>query len=399
MLVFRAANSTESRKPRHTAFFFAAIVFGGLGVISFYPLTWEPVNLFIQSRYWTPVPCKVLSASIQQTTRHTAKGDKISKQLELLYQYTYKELSYQSDRFYVMKTDVKLYTGLEPIFEARRESKEITCYVNPANPSEAVLLRDFQPCLLLSLLSPVFVLGGMRCLYVGVLGKCRPRTFQAESDTSATAPFSNSNFFLREPSQTFKPQQSQAQQAVSLLIFVIMWNIGVSIFVIQAVSEFRDDRQDWMQELFLVPFAVVGLLLILLFFHTFFRIGNPVPSITLEPAKFSYGSSVLLSWSWEGNAGRVQKLKIALTGRQLFYQRSGVSLFKKENEFFRMPLVETDNPQEITSGQAAFVMPDRDIPRSGDLMWAIEIHGRVKFWSDVSENLIIMSPRQPTSSS
>jgi predicted membrane protein len=399
MFVSYPADSMESRKSRRPAFFFAAIVLFALGAVSFYGLTWEPVELFIQAKHWMPVPCKVLSFSIQETTKHPTERDKISKRLELLYQYTYKGVVYQSDWFYVMKTDVRLYTGLALIFEAHRESKEITCYVNPANPSQAVLLRDFQPCLLLSLLSPVFVLGGVWCLCIGIHDKRRPRVFQDEAGAPATASLSDSIFFLRESSHTFKPQQSSAQQAVSLLIFVIIWNSAVSISVIQAVGKFREGRQDWMQMLFLVPLAGVGLLLILLFFHTFFGIGNPIPSIALEPAKFGYGSSVLLSWNWQGKAGRVQKLKITLTGRQLFYQRAGASIFKKENEFFRMPLVETDDPLQIVSGQTAFVMPDRDIPKSGDLMWTIEIHGRVKFWSDVSEKLIIMSPRQPTSSS
>jgi hypothetical protein len=198
---------------------------------------------------------------------------------------------------------------------------------------------------------------------------------------------------------TFKPLQSQAEQTVSLLFFVIFWNGAISLFIIQAVNEFHGGRQDWIQVLFLVPFAGVGLLLILLFFHTLFGIGNPVPSIVLEPAKCSYGSSELLSWSWQGKAGRVQKLKIALTGRQVFYQKEGKIIDKEENEFFRMPLVETENPQEIVSGQVAFVMPNQDIPETGDIEWAIEIYGRVKIWSDVSEKLIIMSRREPMRSS
>jgi hypothetical protein len=313
---------------------------------------------------------------------HSSRKDRISRRLKVLYQYTYENNTYQSDRYCFLSTDPFFYVGLNRIFEAQRTSREIPCYVNPANPKQAILKRDFQPYLLLTLISPVSIGVGFWCFVIWLKIRFGAKTPGQEENTSLKA---------KDDIRTFTPQ-SPVQQIKVLLIITIFLN-GSLWFWLFCVAK---------SGIFALPnecmliLAVVSLLLIFKLIHTLFGIGNPTPSITIEPAELKYGASAMLSWNWQGRAGRVRKLKITLTGEQILYYKEGKKLRTEENKFFEMPLVETEFPREIVSGQAAFVMPDGDVPETGDIVWSIKIYGQVKFWSDIGEEIEIMSQRKPT---
>jgi hypothetical protein len=383
-------NTTESQdcpkkiKPDYTGFYWAAflcLIFGG---ILFYGISYEPLVSNYQARQWAGVPCKVLSASIASRTTHSSGKTKISRRWKVLYQYTYHGILYQSERYCFLDIDPIFYIGLGQIRQSQKTGREMTCYVNPTEPRQAVLVRGFQPYLLSGILPLLFLGAGVRCFVLGF----RSRYGTKPSDRKDRCKSSQEEKSVR----TFTPQSS-VQQAKIIVSITVFWNAAAwyGLYHVTKSGEWLTGNA-WI----LIPVAAVGLLLLLISIHTLFGIGNPTPSITIEPAELKYGTSAMVSWKWSGNVRRVGKLKINLIGKQELFYKKGQKLHTEKKQFFEMPLVETEFSQEIVSGQAAFVMPDGDVPDTGDIVWSIRVYGRVKFWSDIGEEIVIMSQRKPT---
>lgn len=139
------------------------IVAGG-GIL--YLSTLGPLLRLREARGWNPVPCVIVSSSL----RAGIKKDPDDKETmhyrpEVVFEYSFGEKEFRSDR-YNFRTGQSTNAGDEGAIVNRYPvGLKTVCYVNPTDPSEAVLDRSYSPKLLVGVLPLVCVLSGWGVLF------------------------------------------------------------------------------------------------------------------------------------------------------------------------------------------------------------------------------------------
>ncbi len=122
-------------------------VFGVLalaGGLLLYPLGIKPVARTIAAASWVATPCKVLRAEVRQDS----DDERITFSVYILYQYEFDGQTYKCDRYAFVTDSSGIYQSEDRIVKQYRAAANPVCYVNPDDPSDAVLKRGFHPKLL-----------------------------------------------------------------------------------------------------------------------------------------------------------------------------------------------------------------------------------------------------------
>lgn len=205
----------------------------------------------------------------------------------------------------------------------------LVCYVNPADPAEAVLERGFTPTLWFGLIPFTFAVVGAVGLALTVRRRrptgsatTLPGTGVAFGDPAVgpvAAPYADG-----VPGQlALKPRTAPWAKLLGAIFAAVFWNGIVSVFVAQAVASWRAGRPDWTLTLFMIPFVLIGLGLIVGIFYFLLALSNPRPRITLSPAAVPLGGVLRVGWDLEGRTEVLQNLSVYLEGREEAKYRRG----------------------------------------------------------------------------
>jgi hypothetical protein len=158
------ARSQSAVRNAVAVFSFIFVIVGGA---TLYSLGIRPIARTIDARNWLPTPCKVLRAEIRD---HDTE-DGTSYSVHILYQYELKGQTYTCDRYDFVGIPSSGYDRKVCVVQQYQAAANPICYVNPRDPSEAVLTRGFQANLLVGLLPLPFLAAGIG----GVLGSLPPK--------------------------------------------------------------------------------------------------------------------------------------------------------------------------------------------------------------------------------
>ena len=95
-----------------------------------------------------------------------------------------------------------------------------------------------------------------------------------------------------------KPSASPLGKLIAITFVCLFWNGIVSVFVWQASKGWRTGNPDGCLTVFLIPFVLIGLLLIWSVFHQFLALFNPRPRLALSSRSIPLGGSASLDWSF-----------------------------------------------------------------------------------------------------
>ncbi len=125
--------------PFITKFSGFIFLFAGIFLISM------DLNVFlfetIDALKWKETPCKIVSAELQG--KMGTIRTKISYRINVSYKYFFKEKKYTSEKFNFNNNRIQDYDAEKA--SSYKAGEESLCYVNPRNPSEAVLDRSLPP--------------------------------------------------------------------------------------------------------------------------------------------------------------------------------------------------------------------------------------------------------------
>ena len=114
-----------------------AMLFAGLCV---YLYLMRPASRVMAAKSWTPTPCRVVSSKVTVVRRSDSVRDLYK--VDITYRYSFGGREYTSNQYDLMgdagSGGVK---GKERTVARYPPGRAATCYVNPANPREAVLDR------------------------------------------------------------------------------------------------------------------------------------------------------------------------------------------------------------------------------------------------------------------
>lgn len=363
--------STPRAGPGHGCGMLFAVVFGIAGLAMAIPLFMLPAWRVVQARTWVETPCVIVASRID--TRRGDDGD--VHRLEVRYRYrapprvpgTAPGGEREGDRYdfstgYSSRIDdrARMLAALPP------GSPEV-CWVDREHPERAVLVRGMTARLwtnALILVFPAFALVLMLSL------RSRRRSVQAGVAAGRTA---------SEP-LALMPGQARWLRMVFLLLFAGIWN-GVVWFGA------ADLRGNWFT-LFLLPFMLVGLVLLILCAWSLLDLLNPRVRLRIEAGDLHPGGGGVLAWELDRLASRLH-LHIALELREEATYDRGSSTATDRTVLHRVVLVESDDGPSLLSGRVPFALP-AGLPATfaggrNHLRWVVSVECGIPRWPRVSQ--------------
>lgn len=371
------------------------------GLTTTWPLLLRPATRLARAQSWPAVPCRIVSSEVGNVS--TGEGD--SYRPFVLYRYTLAGREYRSNRITFAPATGGKSAGARAVARQYRPGSAATCYVDPGDPTMAVLDRGFTPAMLFGLIPLGFALMGTIGLgrilrrkaelpgtggRGGSLSPITPARLAGPRGTgraARSAPATAAGNGAASPA-VLAPRSPAWAKFLGVLLFAAFWNGVLSIFLVEAISDYRRGRGNLCLTAFLVPFVVIGLITIGAAIHQFLAMFNPRPQITaggtLRP-----GATVDLKWLFTGRYDRILRLRITLEGREEATYRRGTDTTTDKRVFHKAELIDTGRGMDIRAGTAKLSIPDGTMHSfaapNNKIIWELAIHGEISGWPDVKQ--------------
>lgn len=177
----------------------------------------------------------------------------------------------------------------------------------------------------------------------------------------------------------------------------LFWNGIVSVFVVTAFKKWKEGAPDGCMTLFLIPFVLIGFLLIYGTFRQLLILFNPRVHLTLAPGVLMAGGMAYIQWRLTGRGAGVTRLRIILEGREEARYRRGTNTYTDRNVFASIPVVDTAQSFEIPAGQARVDVPADTMPsfeaEHNKIIWQLKAFCDIPNWPDSEDEYkVLMRP-------
>jgi Protein of unknown function (DUF3592) len=340
-----------------------------------------PVIQILGARNWRATPCVILKSEVG--THSGSKGGR-TYSIDVTYEYTVEEQRYVSSRYHFIPGSSSGYDGKKAVVDRLPPGTAATCFVNKRDPSEAVLERGFTGDLFYGLIPMIFALIGGGCL-LGVFVFKRPLV-RKKSGTMAAAPTTTA---AKSGGATLKASASPGGRLGCSLGVALFWNAIVSVFFFQVVSGWIKGQPDGCTTLFIIPFLLVGLGLIVYVGYCFLALFNPRPVLRVTPGSAALGDSVEVEWETSGNVDRVRAFSIVLEGREEASYRRGTSTSTDKSTFATIELVRSPRGKDMRRGRVKVAIPSDSMhsfkSSNNKIVWSFQVKGDIPRWPDVNQ--------------
>ena len=361
------------------AIFFSIFLVVGLAV--FWLVFLRPLGRIVAARGWEKRDCTILSSEVGVSS--SSDGD--TYRVKVRFSYVYDGKLFESDRYDFFGVSSSGRAGKQAAVDRLPPGTETSCWVDPGNPSEAVLDREPGLFLLFSLLPLAFVaVGGGGLVMAFVMGRRRSGGGSRAAPLATPAPpggLAVGDAPAPDPwgPVALEPTDTPAKTLGCILLVTLFWNGIVSVFVAVLVHEWMEGRKAYVPILFLLPFVLIGLFLIWKTLEAARALLNPVPALTLTPGAVRLGARAVVSWRFTGRTGRLQQLRIVLTGREEATYRRGTDSVTDRSVFSSIPVVLTADPFGVVEGSADVVVPADSVSTFGaehnKIAWTLDLIG------------------------
>jgi len=130
-----------------------------LGTAAFAYFPGSPLRETWEGAGWTPTPCVVTSGTVRTTVHRGEHSIKVYRP-DLLFAYSVKGRRYRSSRYNFTDLATPWYYGARGVVARNPPGAPATCYVDPRDPSSAVLTRGVNSTVWCGLLPLAMMAGG-----------------------------------------------------------------------------------------------------------------------------------------------------------------------------------------------------------------------------------------------
>ncbi len=372
----------------------------GAGVLI--PFFVRPALQVVEARFWTEVPCEILSSEV----RSHPGDDGATYSIDALFRYELGGREYRANRYQFIGGSSGAYDGKARIVEALPAGATTVCYVNPEDPFDAVIERGFTGDYLFGLVPLLFALIGMGGLAFGIKvlrGARQDAAIASWPDLAVSGEaaaggayggfgWASGGSAIETPagSIVLEPSIGPMGRLGCATVGALFWNGFISIFVWQVVKSWRAGNPEWFVIIILAPFVLIGLLLLVSVPYSILALVNPRPRVQLSPGALKAGESAQIEWAFRGFGGRIRHLRIWLEATETTTRETGSSLSIESRALDTptIPVLDRGPDQPLADGAASFEVP-ADTPLSSDgdvaIRWKLMLHGEIAFWPDVNE--------------
>ncbi len=364
-----------------------------------------------EARSWPAHPCHIESSEVE--SHHDDDGTSYAPKIRYRYSLDGKDLFSERYTFTSMSSGRKWAERIVARFPAGTDS---VCYYDPADPTMVVLERGFGGFQFwFGLLLPwVFIFVGAGTLFFGVLrAKFRGRSGAisagqsirpaAQATGAAASPLDGNDddasseveladdfateFAEFDGPRKLKQETSRIVATVGIGLFALFWNGFVSVFLYAMIF---GRPGNWFMWLFLTPFVLVGLLLLLIMVHQVLSLANPAVEIALSNGAVGLGESIDVAWELTGRVGRIRHLTITVEGTEKATYTRGTSTVTEKHLFRALELISTDDPNEFAFGTRTLTLPADTMhswsSRHNAILWTIHVVGSIPWWPDINDS-------------
>ncbi|MCG6157894.1 DUF3592 domain-containing protein [Rubinisphaera margarita] len=375
-------------------FFFG--IFLMVGLIGSTAMMSDLLVPYLEVRGWAETPCVITKSEV----------DGIGN-LVLEYQYTYRGLEVAGTGY---TYDVAPARPADPV-EFVREfpvGAETVCYVNPDDPTEAVLNREFRSTILFAFIPVPFALVGLvGMIAVPVLSRRMSRKID-QLDEKFELPVSavrlaavmgqGSKTEWRDTDtpagpQELRPTQNSKLVFVACLFFSLFWCSIVSFLVMEVIDGWRDGDSPIFMTLFALPFVAVGLGGLCVSLYLFLKMFNPVPKLVVSERKIPLGDTIRIKWLIDGKVSSIRKLTVRLVGKEWIQYRQGTNTYTDTDDFYVHDIAVLEDPFAMEIGEADVTIPIGSMhtvrATNNQIRWELKILGDIRWWPDIDESFSI----------
>ncbi len=370
-----------------------ALAGGGVGAILF----GVPYFQGRAAQSWVERSCEILRSGL--ATSHDGEGTSYS--IELEYEYTYDGTTYQSTRYSFEQGSSSLRDWREEVVRSLPVGSKTVCYVNPASPAEAVIRRELSPDAWFALIPLVFVVIGIGGMVFAVRAH-RRRTHRLERVAELEGEGRRDLASLGLPAYS-KPGESitltPTSRPLQRLFVLFLVAGGLNTFVAFVVIS----EGGWFVRLFMVPFGLVGLVLIVFFLHELLGFFNPRVTIMVNSGAVEPGDRLDVGWEFRGRTERIARLWIRIEGEEEATYRQGTNTARDRDLFSVIDIVDSTDPNVIPIGADSIEIPADAMhsfsARSNKIRWRLHLTAEIRRWPDIDEKFefVVLPPGLPAS--
>lgn len=327
----------------------------------------------IDAREWTPTPCTILSSEVQ------SHGDTYS--IEVRFSYNGNDHNYESTRYDFAEGSTSGYASKAKVVETIPAGTKTTCYVNPKDPADAVLERGWTGDMYFAGIPLLFAFIGLAGMYFALTGKL---------EKASPGPETQRKEMVAVPPGGTKRKSSRWGVLIGIILVAAFWNGIVSIFLRQAIQAWRAGSPEIALSLFLIPFVLIGLALIVGILYFFLALFNPTAELNFTPSEVRLGNSIQLNWKISGKVERIRELRIRLEAREEATYRRGTRTYTDREVFLKKEIFQTKNAYSMSTGSVSIPIPEESMHSldtgNNKIIWTLYFEGDIKNWPDVLEN-------------
>ena len=347
-----------------------------------------PALKVLDARDWNEVECIIDSSHVES---HRG-DDSTTYSVEITYHYDIDGRTYSSDRYQFMGGSSSGRSGKTKIVKAYPKGSTRTCWVNPDNPRDAVIQRNFTPIYFVILFPFVFVAVGLSLLAASLRKKLRKKDVPAMPDWMPNAALEAVG--RRAGSVTLKSKGSPKAKFIGMLFFCLIWNGVVTGMLIALVKSIKSGHTEWGLVIFAAIFGAVGIGVLVGLGHSFLALFNARPKITVSTNVIPLGDTIDLKWQMTGNARKISNLSIHLEGQEAATYRRGTDTVTDTSTFTSVEIMSSDDYRDIVSGKQELTIPKNTMhsfsASNNKITWAIKVAGEIPRWPDIDESFEII---------
>jgi hypothetical protein len=373
--------------------FFSVFAIVGLGVLLFVVVPqWIKYS---EAKSWMETPAKVIWSRVQSHS----DDDGTTYSVDIFYSYTFEGKEYKSNTTGLMSGSSSGRDSKQEKVNDHPPGKEITCYVNPDDPWQALLERDLGWWALFALFPLPFIGVGLGGLWwtLKKRSKAKAKALSSEGmlggrNSSLHHSASRSDVYHQLARKEFSPGGGRIKWFIGAIAIAIFWNGITSVFVWQAVKSWQSGNGEWFLTLFITPFVLIGLAMIGHVFYRLLALFNPAPRLTLTPGEVTLGKPAKLKWNTSSGNQRMNHFAIYLVGEEEAEYRRGTDTVKETKVFHEQALIDTQDPRKSTTGSIKIELLSDTMStmpswkgKHNRIKWSLHVKGDISFWPDVSD--------------
>ncbi len=377
----RMKSAGSSREAPPFVGLIAFLFFGVAGLAMLGGLVLPKALEWASMRGWQPTPAEVIWSRV----RSNSSSDGTTYAVDLFYRYEVGGKEYRANRYNVLGGSSSGHSGKQAVVHAHPPESRLEVFVDPAKPWRAVVKRDLGWGALFALFPLPFMAVGVGGLWWYFRRRKQGPSVSRPRTGRPMAARGGGRTFAKTPPAAVAGQwipvgTGRKAAFVGLTIMALFWNGIISFGVRDALGGLGGDSLVGRAfggglSLFMIPFVLVGIGLVLGALYCFAAMFGPRYEIQLGEAELAPGKSTSIQWRRVGGRGQPRDFAVLLVGREEATWTNGSNNSTARSVFHERVLFETTVPLAMEQGRVELRIPEDGVPsfrgRHNKLCWLL----------------------------